>query len=218
MINFQGRCRRVIGVDPDPAVLTNPYLDEAHVIGADGSLPLPDASVDIVCAYAVLEHIDQPKQAVDEVFRVLKPGGWFCAWTPNKWGYVGIGVQLVPNRLHARLVRSAAPRDLREAHDIFPTCYRLNTLGAIRKHFDHERFQDFSFIANGSPSYHFDSIFVARFWMLLMALSPPQFRKTLYVFARKRLASSGHREGESDLAEPASDSKDGDLIRPGQRL
>jgi hypothetical protein len=62
-------------------------------------------------------------------------------------------------------------------------------LGAIRKYFDRERFHDFSFIANGSPSYHFDSIIVARFWMLLMALSPRHFRKTLYVFTQKRLPS-----------------------------
>jgi SAM-dependent methyltransferase len=185
LIDFKGRCSRIIGVDPDEVVLQNPYLDEAHVLGADGRIPIPNESVDLVVAYAVLEHIPEPASAVAELLRVLKPGGWFCAWTPNKWGYVGVAARAVPNRLHARIAKAAVRGDGRDARDVFPTVYRLNTVRDVRKHFSAPQWDNFSFTANGSPSYHFGSVFLARVWKLVMALSPPPFRKTLYVFARK---------------------------------
>lgn len=47
------------------------FLADAH------SLPLRDSSFDCVFSYAVLEHLHNPFLAVQEVRRVLKPGGWF---------------------------------------------------------------------------------------------------------------------------------------------
>jgi 2-polyprenyl-3-methyl-5-hydroxy-6-metoxy-1,4-benzoquinol methylase len=38
-------------------------------------LPFPDASFDIVCSMGVLHHISDPSPLVDEMRRVLKPGG-----------------------------------------------------------------------------------------------------------------------------------------------
>jgi SAM-dependent methyltransferase len=93
----------VIGVDPDPAVHENPSLDEALVAHPNAPLPLTDASTDMIVSYAVLEHVEDPPALAAEVCRVLRPGGWFCAWTPNKWGYVGIGARCVPNSLHRDL-------------------------------------------------------------------------------------------------------------------
>lgn len=186
LLDFRGRCAKVIGVDPDPAVLNNPFLDEKYVLNGDGTTPLPAASVDIVAAFAVLEHVSNPRQTADEVYRILKPGGWMCAWTPNKWGYVGTGVRLIPNALHSKLVPAAEPRGTRGDKDVFPTAYQLNTLGDIGRYFDAERFNNYSFTANGSPSYHFGSVFIARFWKCIMWLSPPPFRKTLFVFVQKR--------------------------------
>ena len=42
----------------------------------DGNrLPFPDAHFDIVCSMGVLHHVSNPRPMVDEIFRVLKPGG-----------------------------------------------------------------------------------------------------------------------------------------------
>jgi len=196
LVDFRGRCSKVIGVDPDPAVLKNPYLDEAYVM-TDGQVPLADDSVDIIVAYAVLEHIAEPKLAANEALRVLKPGGWFCAWTPNKWGYVEMAAGMVPNRWHTRIARATVPKAMRSHEDVFPTVYRLNTVNATRNYFPSAVWNNYSFTANGSPSYHFESTFVARFWQLVMALSPAPLQKTLFVFAQKKANHEDTRAEET---------------------
>lgn len=45
------------------------------VLGADGRLPLPDASADLVLSTQVLEHVDDPALYLAECARVLRPGG-----------------------------------------------------------------------------------------------------------------------------------------------
>ena len=55
------------------------YIDciaDAH------DLPFSSSSFDSVVAIEVLEHLNQPKLAITEVFRVLKPGGCFLSSVP----------------------------------------------------------------------------------------------------------------------------------------
>lgn len=52
--------------------------DLATVLEGDGrSLPFPDASFDYVYSCGVLHHCDGPRKMVEEIFRVLRPGGRF---------------------------------------------------------------------------------------------------------------------------------------------
>ena len=46
------------------------------------ALPLDDASLDLVVAYDVLEHLDDDDAAVREVRRVLRPGGRYLVAVP----------------------------------------------------------------------------------------------------------------------------------------
>lgn len=46
------------------------------------ALPYPDASFDAMLCVAVLEHITDDRQAMREMFRVLKPGGWAIVHVP----------------------------------------------------------------------------------------------------------------------------------------
>ncbi len=181
---LKGRCAKLIGVDIDPVVLENPYLDEALLIGQDGRLPVADHSIDLIYSFAVIEHVQDPSGLAAEIERVLKPGGWFCAWTPNRWGYIALGASLLPNRLHARLLNVVAPRD-RADKDVFPTKYRMNTRGAIRRLFPKPAFQDFSLLFNANPVYNFGSPVVAALLLLYMALTPAVLAQCLFVFVRK---------------------------------
>jgi SAM-dependent methyltransferase len=57
-----------VGVDP----VANPV---AELRGPIEALPVEDASFDVVLCAQVLEHVDDPAQAVSELARVTRPGG-----------------------------------------------------------------------------------------------------------------------------------------------
>ncbi|MFM7062289.1 MAG: glycosyltransferase [Actinomycetes bacterium] len=61
----------------DPRVFNLEYLDfELPDLYGDGlCLPFQDGSWDLIMSQAVLEHVPDPQVAVDEMVRVLRPGG-----------------------------------------------------------------------------------------------------------------------------------------------
>jgi SAM-dependent methyltransferase len=182
--NFQGRVRRVVGLDVDPAVLRHPHLDEARTIEPGERLPLEDGSADIIICEWVIEHVEHPKEFAREVHRVLRPGGWFCALTPNRWGYVGICNRVVPEGVKDRLMRLVWPE--RPHEDVFPTFYRMNTLGRIRRAFGEEGWTHHGYTSNGTPRYHGGTSVGFAMVSLLQALMPPAMRTNLLVFSQKR--------------------------------
>jgi SAM-dependent methyltransferase len=181
--NFRGRCARVIGVDVASAVHENPSLDEAYVLeGPD--LPLPDASADVIFCDWVLEHIEDPQGFVAEISRVLKPAGWFCARTPNRWGYIGLATNLVPNALHVQVLSRAQPG--RKEMDVFPTHYRLNTAAAIRRSFPSPTWSAVCYGHFPEPAYFGTSVFLWRGAQMMSRLTPPGMEPVLLIFAQKR--------------------------------
>ena len=128
-MNFRGRVARICGVDPDPRVESNPYLDEGK-IGVGESIPYTDASFDVVFADNVLEHLDNPEAVFLEICRVLKPDGLFLAKTPNRWHYMPIIAQLTPHAFHQFVNRLRG----RASTDTFPTRYMVNSPGAVRRY------------------------------------------------------------------------------------
>lgn len=121
-MNFRGLASRVCGVDPDPRVAENQYLDEAKV-GLGDAIPYPDDSFDVVFADNVLEHLEHPDQVFREVARVLKPGGIFLTKTPNRNHYVPLISRCTPHWFHQWVNKLRG----RESEDTFPTFYRANT-------------------------------------------------------------------------------------------
>lgn len=180
--NFRGRCAHVDGCDIDPVVLTNPSLDEAKVHRPGDPLPYEDNRFDLVVSRYVFEHLPDPDWTARELLRVTRPGGWICAITPNKWGYVAIAARLVPNRLHVAALRFVAPYN--QDRDVFPTVYRLNTPGAARRHFGHGA-DVYFYRTSGVPSYHFGSALLFRLQQLLHRLLPPALHVGLRFLIRK---------------------------------
>lgn len=82
-----GVARRVIAVDYDEAAVAHvraryPRVDVMQANLAQ--LPLPDASVDIVVNFQVIEHLWDQTQFVVECARVLRPSGLLMMSTPNR--------------------------------------------------------------------------------------------------------------------------------------
>lgn len=180
---LKGRVAEVVGCDVDPVVRENPTLDAAYVMPLGEPTPFEDASFDLVIADYVLEHVtheDAPAIAA-EMMRVLRPGGWLAARTPNKWGMIGVGARAVPNSLHTRVLGRLQPG--RKAEDVFPTRYAMNTRPALR-----ELFAPHEVVVYGhtsEPTYFGQSVAAWRAAALLGRLTPPPLAATLMVFVQK---------------------------------
>jgi ubiquinone/menaquinone biosynthesis C-methylase UbiE len=76
---------RWVGVDYSEYQLQKaaqlPY--EFHRCDLGEGIPLPDASMDLVHAAEVIEHLYDPDLLVEECARVLRPGGHLVLTTPN---------------------------------------------------------------------------------------------------------------------------------------
>ena len=182
--DLRGRCARVVGADLDPVVLQNESVDERVQLDQSGILPFVDGQFELVTAFSVLEHIEDPGCIAAELRRVLQPGGWLIGWTPNRYGYVGIGARIIPARFTRKALRLLEPG--REEHDSFPPVYRLNSRAAFRKYFPTAQWEDLSYTYNGLPFYHGENIALARAWQALCTILPPVLRGYWMVILRRR--------------------------------
>ena len=171
----------VIAVDVEDDVLSHPTSAEQHVIGMDGKLPIEDASVDLIVSDYVFEHVEDPENVANELQRVLAPGGWLAVRTPNRWGYLRFASQIVPNRMHSAALRFVQPH--RKAIDTFPTHYRLNSLSAMRRHFDKCEVRVVT--DSWEPAYFFGKSWLYRMFRLLHRLLP-KCMDTAHIFLARK--------------------------------
>ena len=73
-----------VAADHDPLLLATAKGAGATpvLLDLDGDLPLASASIDVVLCTDVIEHIVEPKRALEEMSRVLRPGGTVIVFTP----------------------------------------------------------------------------------------------------------------------------------------
>jgi ubiquinone/menaquinone biosynthesis C-methylase UbiE len=121
------RCASVIGVDPfdlrqHAAGIPKVAADAEH-------LPFEDATFSLITANMVVEHVEHPERLLQEVCRVLKPGGLFLFHTPNA-NYFEVAIA---RKIPTGVMKGVASLlDGRAEDDIFQTHYRLNTAREIQ--------------------------------------------------------------------------------------
>lgn len=181
---LKGKVKKVVGQDLDPAVLVNRSIDEAVVTVPNVSLPFEPASFDLVVADFVFEHVDEPDFVASEITRILRPGGWLCSRTPNKWGYISIATRLIKNSRHASILTLAQPG--RKNEDVFPTKFQLNTMSDVSRYFPPDKFENYSYYYQAEPSYYFNSRIVLAGMRGMDRLLPAVFWSSLFLFFRRK--------------------------------
>lgn len=85
----------VVGIDPDVPSLNKfkrwikqKKINNIKVLeGVAEKIPYPDNHFDTIICSEVLEHVQDIKKSVDEIYRVLKPEGLLFLSMPNKLGF-----------------------------------------------------------------------------------------------------------------------------------
>lgn len=87
MKHFQALNERIewygIDIESSPEVLSRTETN-ARMLTFDGiNIPFPDATFDLVHSNQVFEHVRHPRELLQELRRVLKPGGFFVGSTSH---------------------------------------------------------------------------------------------------------------------------------------
>lgn len=180
---FKGKCRRVIGIDVEERAAENPFIDEFRRIEAD-RWPVNDGSIDMCVCDSVLEHVRDPEAFFAECRRVIRPGGFLCIRTSNSLNYISLLARLIPDRLHKAVLHKALDAHRRE-EDAFPTVYRCNTRGRIRRMLEAYGFEHCVYAWEAEP-YHLSFSRLSYLCAVIhQRLAPSLFRSTLFAFARR---------------------------------
>jgi SAM-dependent methyltransferase len=115
-------CSKVLALDGDERLLRA----AGGGVAADFErLPFGDSSLDLVAAFDVLEHARDERALLDEVERVLRPGGLFVASVPaHPWLYANNDRVAGHHRRYsrARLLEVVSSPRLRVEHDAWTNC------------------------------------------------------------------------------------------------
>jgi len=79
----------VVGLDLEMRFSPLARAEVALLVADAGSLPFPAEAFDFAASFHSLEHVGNPRQALKEIQRVLRPGAWFYVGVPNRTRLVG---------------------------------------------------------------------------------------------------------------------------------
>ncbi len=130
------RARLIVGVDYDPHLAKHSSVRDLVRCDA-ANLPFRSGVFTLVTASMVLEHLEKPDAVFNEVARVSRPSGTFVVFTPNRFNYAMLVAASTPYRFHVfykRLAYFLARREWQDfSEDLFPTWYRANSVGSLRR-------------------------------------------------------------------------------------
>jgi SAM-dependent methyltransferase len=99
------RSVRLVGLDTsDQALATNRNID-VGIVGDLETYPLGAAEFDAIVCWTVLEHLPNPRAALANMARALRPGGLLIVGIPNLWSMKGLVTKLTPHRFHVWVYR-----------------------------------------------------------------------------------------------------------------
>ncbi len=137
----------IIGLEYDFERVAQAGKDSPHIINAASeAVPFPSSTFDLILSHEVLEHVQDDRLAVQEMIRLLKPGGRIVLFVPNRgypfethgiyWkGKYHFGNKLFVNYLPRSLRDKLAPHvrvysktDLEKLFADLPVCFIERTI------------------------------------------------------------------------------------------
>lgn len=131
----------LVGLDVSAdALALNTHLDEA-ICGDLQTYRLEPESFDVIICHDVLEHLDRPSNALENLMQALRPGGELRVACPNVWSGKGLITKLTPHSFHVwvyqRLLGWAHAG--KPGYGPFPTPMRLAMAPHTMKRFARDR-------------------------------------------------------------------------------
>ncbi len=139
-----------IGFDVSAESIQGNITCDKVILGNSTSLPFPDASMDVVVSLWVFEHIEKPEEVMKEIFRVLKPNGFFAFVTPNKKSALITLRRMMSDGIAHRLLKFLYGREEKDAFSVY---YRANTIKDITSLAKKTSFSQEIVLENADPSY-----------------------------------------------------------------
>jgi 2-polyprenyl-3-methyl-5-hydroxy-6-metoxy-1,4-benzoquinol methylase len=178
------RCGKLVGVDPDPNVLDNPFVKERHQ-GLIESFQT-EHRFGVITLRMVAEHIEHPNAAVTKLAQLCRRGGSVVIFTPSKWAPVSFVARCTPFALHHPVKKFLWKS---EARDTFPVQFKMNTRGRLRELFAAASFaeQFFSYLPDCRLFAHFRAAnrVELALWRISRALNVPYPENCLLGVYRK---------------------------------
>lgn len=115
----------------DPVPDYNP-----DIVGDIHNLPFKDGTQDAVICIAVLEHVENPIKACEEMYRTLKPGGYCFIYVPFLFyyhaekGYYGDFWRFTPDSLKY-MARNFSSIEIQSVRGALETWIHLSPLGRL---------------------------------------------------------------------------------------
>lgn len=101
---------RVVAVDvSEDELAENTQADETLVGDVSRRMPFEDHAVDLLVSRTLLEHVPDVEGAVDEISRVLRPGGRTVHLLPCRYALFAVIARLVPFNLAKRALHTMIP-------------------------------------------------------------------------------------------------------------
>lgn len=153
-------------------------LPNLEFLAADAqALPFRDRSFDLITAFEVIEHLDEPRNLLAEARRLLSPGGLLLVSTPNKLYYAESRGDAGANPFHKHEFEFAEFQEcLRDAFS--EVTILLQNVTETQTFYPHKQFWD--------PDAHIAGTFgepeSAQFFLAICSQSSqPQHRSLVYV-------------------------------------
>jgi len=185
LLQFARAGAEVYGIDlsQHSVELTRKHLElyglQAEINQGDGEdLPFPSDYFDLVYSWGVVHHLPNPAKAIDEIYRVLKPGGYIKAMVYNRNSPVWLKMWLQYALLKGRVFTSLSRVISEHMESPGTKAFTMKEMKCLFHQFRELKFQPFP-----RPEIGFLRKYRALSW--LVDLYPHKFASWMIVEGRK---------------------------------